>query len=197
MLHFNRVDDRKWGPAIVGFCVSGDCCPFRRFNDDVPVRMLLMVSRAVYEEAMPLYFRTKKFLFLDNGLSTILGTIGPRQRQHVSKVVFMYGALKTAEDFPLLKDCPALVELTILVDDLPSMKYEDGHRIGLMGLPGLKTLLQIRGIKKLSVAFSEFVKEKTFREEREGLVEVLQVLKEPYANKKRPRGAAWKLAQRS
>ena len=196
MRHFNRPEDRKWPPATVGFCFAGDFCPFRRYNHDVPVRMLLMVSRAVYEEAMPLYFRTKTFRFLKSGLSTILGTIGPRHRQHVSKVVFLYSVLKTAEDFPLLKDCPSLIELIILVDEVHK-RWKNGHRRGMMGLPGVKLLLQIRGIKKLSVKFSKSVKGKSSREEMEGFVEALQVLKEPYANKKRRRGPAGKLAKRS
>ena len=196
MCHFNRPDDRNWGPANIEFCFAGEFCPFRRYNHDVPVRMLLMVSRAVYEEAMPLYFRTKTFRFLKSGLSTILSTTGPRHRQHVSKVVFLYSVLKTAEDFPLLKDCPALTELIILVDEVPD-RYKNGHRMGMMGLPGVKLLLQIRGIKKLSVNFSESVKGGSYREEMEGFVETLQVLKEPYANKRRLRATAWKLAQSS
>ena len=112
-------DDRTGGPLINGVCLAGDCCPLRRCNGDVPVRMLFMASRAVYEEAMPLYFQTKTFQFFYTGLSSILSTIGPRHHQHISKIVFVYGSVKTSEDFPLLKDCPALKELTILINDVP------------------------------------------------------------------------------
>lgn len=197
MSHFNRLDDRKWPPATIGCCLAGDFCPFRRYNHDVPVRRLLMVSRAVYEEAMPLYFRTKTFRFFHHGLSTILSTIGPRHRRHITKLVFLYNVVKTTEDFPLLKDCPALTELTILVDQVPVRWIAGNIMVGLMVLPGLKLLLQIRGIKKLSVIFSESAKEKSTKEEMEGFVKTLQVLKEPYANKRRLQGAAWKLARRS
>ena len=192
MFHFNRLDDRQ--RHGLEFCFAGDFCPFRRYNNDVPVRMLLMVSRAVYEEAMPLYFRKKTFRFLHNGLAPILRTIGPRHRRHISKIVFLYNVVKTAEDFPLLKDCPALTELIILVDEVP-LKYKDGRRVGMIGLPGLKLLLQIRGIKKLSVKFSVSVKQGVYKEEMEGFIETLQVLKEPYGKNRRPRGAAWKLVQ--
>ena len=59
------------------------------------------------------------------------------------------------------------------------MSRRGGNPADLVKLRGLRLLLQISGIEELTVIFSDYVKDAKSTEEREALVEVLQVLKEP------------------
>lgn len=175
-------------------CLAGDSCPRRRCNGGVPVRMLLLVSRAIYEEAMPIFFRTKTFCFLLSGLTSILAKIRPQQRQYVSKLVLRNGCVYGVNDFLVLQDCPSLQDLTIIFHTLSRTAERHYGNGDLVEQHGLEQLLQIRGLKRLEIVFSKRVKRACSRKYMDDLVEALQVLKQPYPSGSYPCTAAWKLS---
>ena len=199
-LHFLQPPDCETAaPLWDGQCSAGNSCSRTTYNGKVPVRTIFLVSRAIYEEAMPLYFQMKTFEFLHTGMYNTLGIMGPQERQHVSKIVFVYDSVKTSEDFPLLRDCPSLKELTVMIRrplEIYTKKYTEEEDTDLMRQPGLRTLLKVRGIQTLTVVFSNQMKRWYTEEVRAAFVEALQVLRQPYPKNKRPRLAAWKLARK-
>ena len=76
-------------------------CPFRMVNGGVPVRVLWTLSKDIYHEAMPLYFKNTEFTFNSlESLAQFLDKIGPYHRQHVSSVNLNI----TAFDFSMARD---------------------------------------------------------------------------------------------
>ncbi|MCJ1456063.1 hypothetical protein MMC28_006420 [Mycoblastus sanguinarius] len=174
------------------WCPSEERCVFRTFNEGIPVRMLWTVSKAIYQEAMPLYFRTKKFIFTSlTSLIHFLSIIGPYHRQYITNV-----ALETPNDFlceedsirskafTLLCKCPALTSLRIsfemcisLVGDYTFQSpTEEELRHALVAI---QDLLKLRGIQTLDIVFFDTWLDES-RAPRDSLAENLQVLKQPY-----------------
>lgn len=190
-LHFFQPAD---GDTRQRFCDAGEFCRFRRCNNDVPVRMLFVLSKAIYAEAMPLYYRTKTFHFFHCRVASFLAKIGPDQRQHITKIAFNLKPYNARVEIPALLDCPSLRELTIVVDD-PVGLWAHLRAKGL-NVPHrtthtpLELLLQIRSIERMTVSFlddeSNWYISSTEKKIRKELVETLQVLEQRYPFEKRP-----------
>lgn len=112
-LHFQQP---KKQDAIGAECPAGDRCPIAVYNDFVPVRELILANKLIYHEAMPIYYRTKTFVFESvQSLWRFLRTIGPAQRSHVAHICFTLRGTRERYGFTLLADCPRLQSLEIIL----------------------------------------------------------------------------------
>lgn len=59
--HFLQSRDAFTGSKS---CAAGTMCPYGIYNANIPVGELLLVSKTIYNEAMPIYFGTKDLKFL-------------------------------------------------------------------------------------------------------------------------------------
>lgn len=160
-------------------CPAGELC---WFYNDVSVRMFFMLSKAIYAEAMPVYYRTKTFRVDYGRVSNVLAKIGPEQRQYITKIAIGFDPFYASPDVPLLMDCPSLKELTIFVGNVVVSQA----RARINGQSSLELLRHIRGIERLAILF--YLDDESITSEdkqiRKELVETLQVLKQPYPSKK-------------
>lgn len=136
-------------PGTLGeFCPAGDKCANRVYNNYIPVRMLLMVSKLVYEEAMPIFYRKPlRFNDLPN-LNTFLEKIGPTQSAHLQNISFAYDGHDASKAFLRLSMCHGLRYLHIAVKK-PVSDGEEGDLMNLMGVGRL--LSSIRGLHRVTV----------------------------------------------
>jgi hypothetical protein len=136
-------------PGTLGeFCPAHDWCPNRVYNNNIPVRMLLMVSKLVYEEAMPIFYRKPlRFSNLPN-LNNFLEKIGPTQSAHLQNISFTYDGHDASKVFVRLSMCHGLRYLHIAVKK-PESDEEEGDLMNLMGVDRL--LSSIRGLHAVTV----------------------------------------------
>lgn len=156
-------------------CPAGESCCAKVYNRNVPVRMLWMASKTVYQEAMPTYFRTKNFRFLDaERLLAFLRVIGPHHRQYITQITLYLRVIDNAKVFKRIAQCPSLEHLSLVIQ--PSRH----NRVELMRRPAIRSLLTIRNLK--SVQFGVLHDHRTIlpSEAMEEIVDALQVLKQPY-----------------
>lgn len=156
-------------------CSPGYSCEAKVYNRNVPVRMLWMTSKTLYKEAMPIYFRTKNFRFLEaESLLSFLRIIGPHHRQHITKITLYIRQIDNAKVFKRIAQCPSLEHLSLITHQY---KYT---RVELMRRPAIRSLLQIRNLK--SVHFEVLRDSDTIPtlEDVEEFVNTLQVLKQLY-----------------
>ncbi|KAI4268997.1 MAG: hypothetical protein LQ337_007532 [Flavoplaca oasis] len=134
---------------------GGPACGLGIVNEYMHLGNIWITSKAIYCEAMPIYFGTHDFHFSCIGnLFKFLTNIPYYHRQHITKLSFVHtngGRIpKTAridnfdihQAFRLLSDCPNLIELGICLSGF------EAHRI-FQSQWGLKTLLKLRGIETL------------------------------------------------
>ncbi|KAL8776989.1 MAG: hypothetical protein Q9213_008053 [Squamulea squamosa] len=149
---------------------------------------LWAAGKAVYHEAMPIYFKKHHFRFsCIEQLGKFFTAIPYYPRQYITKLSFCYKkhpktqSFHAQEPFNFLLECPNLVELSITVRD--SEMY---YLIDTKQLFGFKTLLQLRGIKKLEVKFPGSLRifglpsQTGYNTLANSFVDQLSVLKEPY-----------------
>jgi len=139
-------------PGTLGeFCPADNWCPNRVYNNNISVRMLLMVSKLVYEEAMPIFYRKPlRFNNLPN-LNDFLEKIGPAQSSHLQNISFTYDGHDASKVFVRLSMCHGLRYLHIAVKK-PVSDGEDGEEGDLMNLMGVDRLLsRIRGLHAVTV----------------------------------------------
>ncbi|KAL8851953.1 MAG: hypothetical protein Q9221_003164 [Calogaya cf. arnoldii] len=166
-------------------CAStGPICFLGITNKGVHPGSLWLASKTIYHEAMPIYFRNYRFHFTwFEDLNRFLTTIPYCHRQHITKISFGYRRHAKTRNFDirrafsLLSECPNLVELAIGV--LSPELHRDTT-------PGLKTLLQTRGISLLEINYVDWdYIERSAQDIQERLVtplaQRLSVLKEPYS----------------
>lgn len=172
--HFNQVGE-PLDPEFV--CRAGPLCRFLRVNQGVPVRKLLFVSKSVYQETMPLYFRTKNFKFRSpRSLANFLDIIGKYQRQHVTTITFRVSEIFLKQASKKLFECPSLENLTLGIPDC----YFKNSSIALMDTPGLKHVLEIRDLKFLEIRVLRIAGQALLWNPNIDYVTPLQFLKEPY-----------------
>lgn len=150
---------------------------------DISVLKLLAVSKTIFYEAVPVFFRYNTFRF--DGLarlSTFLNCIGPIARRNVTSVSIGYAGKAPARAMKLLKGCIGLRELTIelSLNSLGLMPHP--AHFDLMRMHGLTDLLKIRGIEKLVVIAAPNMLDyfTCIEENLPGLKQALQVLKQPH-----------------
>lgn len=161
-IHF----DQKQKPRKSGtLCPAGSACPYRIYNNWVPVRALILVSKTFYNESMPLYYRSKSFGFNDDldKLARFLDTIGALQRSFVTNFSFIYDKAASQRSatwrvesyavtaFRALAECPALHTLHIGFELalLPSNNRE--LSTSSMTVLDLDRLLRFRGLTTVDV----------------------------------------------
>lgn len=184
--HFFQKPDhlegsRCWDPKLCG--VGKPCCS-AQVNDGVPIQRLWMASKTIYYEAMPLFFSTRIFNFENiERLGQFLVTIGSYHRQHITAVAFTYekaastDVFEVHEAFRLLGECPNLAKLFI---------HMHSHHIWKKhAMPGSKTLLKIRGIKKLGISFFDaywmtYLYGLDLNSAKKKVTDKLEVLKNPH-----------------
>lgn len=125
-------------------------------NNHIPLQNLWLSCKTIYHEAMPTYFRTRSFKFNNiERLGAFLMVIGPHPRQYLTSVRFRYekagatAAFEVHEAFRLLGECPNLSQLSFTAWCHYLMRKN-------RSLPGMSTLLKIRGIEKLDIDFDSF-----------------------------------------
>ncbi|KAL8805491.1 MAG: hypothetical protein Q9182_001946 [Xanthomendoza sp. 2 TL-2023] len=168
---------------------GGPPCLPQAINNDAPLGSLWIVSKRLYNEAMPIYFTTHHFCF--SGLETLgrfITTIGPFPRQYIAKVNIHWeksskiSTFDVHQTFRLLSECPNLKSLTFNIP--PNYLLPAQYR----PLPGQKTALQIRGLQDVAVKVyphNNWILEENFAEARSrfaALGERLSVLKTPYTD---------------
>lgn len=160
-MHFDQEQKpRKSGTP----CPAGSACPYRLYNNWVPVRALILVSKIVYNESMPLYYRSKSFGFKGlNGMARFLDTIGALQRSFITSLFFVYNEdacecsstwrveRNAVKAFRALAECPALHTLHIGFElwSLPSNTRK--FSTSLMTVLDLDGLLRLRGLTTIDV----------------------------------------------
>ena len=205
--HFHFQQAKRPG-GLGKDCPAGDYCPNAVYNESVPIRELIRVNKLVYDEAMPVYYRSQVFIFrYCETFRDFLRTIGPFQRSYVAHVSFVWlrfyftlviGILGDSI-FGLLADCPRLRYLEVAVRSysnlMPSPHLrQQGEMISLMKCLDVKTLLNIRGL--LSVKFTLLGDTFPTPElpDAEVFEEALQLLTQPYGNNTKRRGPATEFA---
>ncbi len=185
-MHFDQEQKPRKSGTL---CPAGSACPHRLYNNWVPVRALFLVSKIVYNESMPLYYRFKTFGFkgLDR-MTQFFDTIGALQRSFITNISFIYNADACERPFKwkgennaviafrALAGCPALQTLRIGFEmwSLPTNERKDDY--GLLTVLDLDGLLRLRGLTTVDVVVYD--PWDRFREVKE-LESVLQVIKLP------------------
>lgn len=156
-------------------CPAGESCCAKIYNRNVPVRMLWMASKQIYQEAMPIYFRTKSFRFLEvESLLSFLRIIGPHHRQHIAKITLYLRLIDNAKVFKRIAQCPSLEHLSVVTQPYTY------RRMDLMRRPAIRSLLKIRNLKSVHFEVLRHHHTVPTLEDVEDFVNTLQVLKQPY-----------------
>ena len=146
--HFSQAKK----PGTMGeFCPSGDRCPNRVYNEYISVRAIILVSKTVYAEAMPLYYRSKHFRFHNvSRLQNFLQTIGPGQASYIQHISFAYLGIGASQAFSRLGKCVSLRTLNIIIVETRDEPVEN-----LMKKIGVSALLRsVRGVETVTVDIS-------------------------------------------
>ena len=142
--HFQQPKKRD----VLGVeCPAWDRCPLADYSGFLPVQELILASKLIYHEAMPIYYRTKTFTFQSiESLWRFLRVIGPVQRSYVAHVCFNLRGTRESYGFRLLADCPRLQTLEIIFADFHPSPLSVGHLFQVRGLKSIKlTVLPNRG----------------------------------------------------
>ncbi|KAL8664024.1 MAG: hypothetical protein Q9168_007988 [Polycauliona sp. 1 TL-2023] len=158
-------------------------------NQRVHLGNIWLTCKAIYQEAMPIYFSTQYFIFPSIGtLGRFLTTIPQFHRQHITKLCFGYSniapiaapnvttidILDIKRTFDLLADCSNLTELCIYMVS-PDIHQVLGSRLGF------KSLLGVRGISRLQVDPPAFAPQDILTGPFATIEKRLAVLKKPYS----------------
>ncbi|KAL9098591.1 MAG: hypothetical protein Q9163_005779 [Psora crenata] len=146
---------------------------------------LFQVSKAIYRESMPIYFRYNEFSF--SSLSPVyyfLHSLAPDARRTISSISLTYGGTREALAARALRTCLGLRHLTIVFDSwsMASARPTSGP-CSLLHLNGLRDLLRIRGLQTLEVhrKLDHYPDSHGSFRDFPAFVEALQVLKRPRA----------------
>lgn len=164
-------------PRTLGeFCPARDWCPNRVYSNHIPPRMLLMVSKLIYAEAMPVFYRKPlRFNNLPN-LNIFLEKIGPVQSAHLQNISFTYDGHDASKVFVRLSLCHGLRYLHIAVKQPVSNEDTDEDEGDLMNMRGVGRLLSsIRGLHAVTVDLTQCPAEIA----SDNFVQALEVLKLP------------------
>ncbi|KAL8822865.1 MAG: hypothetical protein Q9191_006407, partial [Dirinaria sp. TL-2023a] len=160
-------------PGTIGeYCPAGDRCPNRVYNGHIPVRAIILVSKTVYAEAMPLYYRSRHFRFSNvSRLQNFLQVIGPRQASHIQHLSFTYSGIGASQAFSRLGMCISLKTLNIIIVETVEEQVDDlVKKVGVSALLG-----SVRGVETVTVDISKC----SFGTEYATFVKLLGLLKLP------------------
>ena len=152
------------------------CVPFNS-----SITNLWSVSKAIYYESIPVFFRFNRFNFVHlDRLHAFLSGIGPTSRRYITSIRFIYDGRAPARAIKVLKECVGLRRLTILITFTTIYLIQGIYK--LTRLHGCTDLLKVRGIEELEIIVREdasthpLFNDKMVREFREAL----QIVKKPY-----------------
>lgn len=114
--HFNQPAIKIYGTE---WCPAGRLCPNNIYNANIPVSEIILASKTVYSEAMPMYFRTKDFLFwTSRSMADSINRAGPSQRDYITSVAFgidyHIDAVDPLEICQLAAQCTSLRKLSFM-----------------------------------------------------------------------------------
>lgn len=156
-------------------CPAGMRCRFKPINGNVPVRMLLLASKTIYREAMPIYFRTANLYFARaTSFFRFFDIIGKYQLQYVRRVTIGIKNVPTKRLFNKLFECPALDTLTLTV---PCSYFTSSN---VTTNPGMKHLLKLRGLRLLQLRTIRFSNRPNIWAPADDFITPLRILLEPY-----------------
>lgn len=146
---------------------------------------LMFTSRAIYGEAMPLYYSQNTFRFEDSyGLKKFTDKLGPDPRRHVTKLSVAWVGEALARASQSLGTFTGLRELKLDKLILYAFRKIKDQKLQLKTY-GLKDLLRIRGLDVLEVSCRPFFQDripiKCTKEQLDAFEQSLQVLKQPRA----------------
>lgn len=172
---FHFLQDGE-APEAENSCQAGESCCAKIYNRNVPVRMLWMASKTLYQEAMPVYFRTKNFQFLEaEHLLAFLQFVGPYHRQHITKITLYLRHIDNAKVFKRIAQCPSLERLSVVTQPFRYTRME------LMRRPAIQSLLKIRNLKSVHFEVLRGMSPMIISlEDVEEFVKTLEVLKQPH-----------------
>lgn len=137
---------------------------------------LFTVSKQLYAEAMPLYFRTRIFRFIGStNLIQFLSAIGPYQRQHIRHISYYIDLSFLRQVCKHLSRCPSLQRLSLTLQTArDSSDYR--HR----PMPGMQFLGKIRGLMAVECTYVRWVEDPPHWASEKVFVPELEILKQPY-----------------
>ena len=186
-------------PAVCILATKGEPCvldedgfdlsPFGQVIYQSDICQLLNTSRGIRQEAKPIYFGCNLFRFSNlNQVPQIISAFDTESRRSIRSLSMVFRGGAPAKAWNALASCIGLRRLDITFTRQSLRCYWDAWNLqmvssSLMEMPGLKDLLKIRGIERLTLMknLSGFVEWKSdpFRDWPE-FVQALQVLKKPH-----------------
>ncbi|KAL9609674.1 MAG: hypothetical protein Q9167_005583 [Letrouitia subvulpina] len=151
--------------------------PFRDYKTQPYVRKFFLTSKAVYAEAMPIYFGLNTFYFHKMSyMEDFLKHTAVDHRRCIRRVSFKFYGTAPARALKLLRECVSLEYLHVKAGVLYTLGGKHEH---LMSAHGLNNLLKIRGIKKLEVTCND-PPDRYSPIDWDCFLGALQLLKEPH-----------------
>ncbi|KAL8928258.1 MAG: hypothetical protein Q9208_001968 [Pyrenodesmia sp. 3 TL-2023] len=141
---------------------------------------LFTVSKAFYEEVMPIYFGCTSFIFPTVDSLSLLKNLKPDHRRCITSMSVNYSGRAPAESIKSLHGCTSLRRLSILFDSRTI--YSKEKELPLVKRYGVSNLLKLRGISELNVELTnsdKFMDRGRFLNQWDEFVEALQVIKQP------------------
>ena len=146
---------------------------------------IFRVSKALYNEAMPVYFGENTFRFKDlDALETALEILTAERRRSIRSLSINFHGPHPVKSMRLLYECVSLRQLSLGINNWGTYPNRFGVTPLWQTICGVKALLKVRGIQTLQVRKvgsypSGFGWCQSHRDWKK-LVSALQVLKQPY-----------------
>ncbi|KAI4140645.1 MAG: hypothetical protein L6R39_005708 [Caloplaca ligustica] len=153
---------------------------YDKYHSPAATCQLFRVSKAFYQEAMPVYFGCNTFDFPVLDHLAVLDTLKPDYRRSIRSISFNFSGIAPAKSVKLLYGCTSLRRLSLRVG-YGTTRYRQGKRLPLLKACGANDLLKVRGIEELEIRRCRYYLG-TFNEEQdewESFVGALQVLRQP------------------
>jgi len=114
--HFNQRPIKIYTTRL---CPAGNMCPNNIYNANIPVGEIILASKTVYSEAMPIYFRNKDFMFWNSrNMSVFINRAGPFQRDYITSLAFSmecyHEVIDALEISRIAVQCTSLRKLSIM-----------------------------------------------------------------------------------
>ncbi|KAL9632102.1 MAG: hypothetical protein Q9164_005521 [Protoblastenia rupestris] len=196
-IELDNIETRR--PAVCILATKGEPCvldedgldpsPYRQIIYQSDICQLLNTSRGIRQEAKPIYFGCNSFRFRHlNHVPRIISAFDPESRRSIRSLSVVFQGRAPAKASKALASCIGLRRLDITFTRQSLRYYWHARNAqmvlsSLMEMPGLKDLLKIRGIERLTLmkdpsGFGEWESD-PFSDWPE-FVQALQVLKKPH-----------------
>lgn len=144
--HFNQPPIKIYGTE---WCPAGKMCPNNIYNANIPVGGIILASKTVYSEAMPMYFKTKDFVFwTSRSMADFINRAGPFQRDYITSLAFGIDYHNDAVDIlevcQLAAQCISLCKLSFMAYKV----YVNPPRVRIINKITESTLLKILSLPR-------------------------------------------------